>query len=180
MQIFQVKLIQMTKHAIPAFCYHATVEQFNQDYKSILLTKIKEALLVVSDNKTIESAISYTCNITAVHVGEALLKDTALLLPDVLTFFRQKLEEVTQLCNIESDIVDTITPTWLRSQLSSILQPHMAYRCSVKKCGTILYRYEGDLLHALNVALGQVRNLTQMCSGDVQSTDAKMNVLSTD
>ena len=106
-----------------------------------------------------------------VHVGEALLKDTALLLPNVLTFFRQNLKEVTQQCNIESDIVDTITPTWLRSQLSSILQPHMAYQCSVKKCGTVLYRYGGDLLHALNVALGQVRNLTQMCSGDVQSTE---------
>ena len=33
----------------------------------------------------------------------------------------------------------------------------MAYRCSVKRYGTVLYRYGGDLLHALNVSLGQTR-----------------------
>ena len=33
----------------------------------------------------------------------------------------------------------------------------MACRCSVKRYGTVLYRYGGDLLHALNVSLGQTR-----------------------
>ena len=33
----------------------------------------------------------------------------------------------------------------------------MAYRCSVKKYGTVLYRFGGDLVHALNVSLGQAR-----------------------
>ena len=41
----------------------------------------------------------------------------------------------------------------LRSQLSSLLDHHMAYQCNVKKYGTVLYRYSGDLLHALNVTL---------------------------
>ena len=37
------------------------------------------------------------------------------------------------------------------------LEQHMAYRCSVKKYGTVLYRFGGDLVHALNLSLGQAR-----------------------
>ncbi len=31
----------------------------------------------------------------------------------------------------------------------------MAYRCTIRKHGTLLYRQGGDLVHALTVALGQ-------------------------
>ena len=34
---------------------------------------------------------------------------------------------------------------------------HMAYRCSVKRTGTVLYRYGGDLFYALTVSLGEAR-----------------------
>ena len=44
-------------------------------------------------------------------------------------------------------------PNWLLSQMPVYLQQHMAYQCSVKWYGTVLYRYGGDLLHALNVSL---------------------------
>ncbi len=33
----------------------------------------------------------------------------------------------------------------------------MAYRCSVKRTGTVLYRYGGDLFYALTVSLGEAR-----------------------
>ena len=54
----------------------------------------------------------------------------------------------------------------------------MAYRCSVKKYGTVLYRFGGDLVHALNVSLGQARyqaaNIPVMekknTGGDFQTT----------
>ena len=46
----------------------------------------------------------------------------------------------------------------------------MAYRCSVKKCGTVLYRYGGDLLHALNVALGQVQYPIQESTANTHTT----------
>jgi hypothetical protein len=98
----------------------------------------------------------------ALHVGEALLKHTALLLPGVHDLFNKKIKEImnSQKISCDSEMANTLTVTWLRGQLSSILQPHMAYKCSVKKCGTILYRYGGDLLHALSVALRKVQTLT--------------------
>ena len=91
------------------------------------------------------------------HVGEALLNQTALLLPDVFDYFHEKLREITKLRSIilEQEVHNNANSTWLRSQLSSLLEQHMAYRCSVKKYGTVLYRFGGDLMHALNLSLHQ-------------------------
>ena len=47
----------------------------------------------------------------------------------------------------------------------------MAYRCSVKKYGTVLYRYGGDLLHALNVTLGQMRHQSHQPHHKREGTD---------
>ena len=47
----------------------------------------------------------------------------------------------------------------------------MAYKCSVKDYGTVLYRYGVDILHALNIALGQARNfspISNACSTEEQ------------
>ena len=84
----------------------------------------------------------------------------ALLLPDVYDSFLVKLNQVIQLRGITgcTDIGSNVTPNWLRSQLSSLLDHHMAFQCSVRKYGTVLYRHGGDLLHALNVTLGQMRH----------------------
>ena len=51
----------------------------------------------------------------------------------------------------------------------------MAYRCTVRRYGTVLYHYGGDLVHALSVSLGQARNQTLPAveknnSDDFQST----------
>jgi len=51
----------------------------------------------------------------------------------------------------------------------------MAYRCTVRRYGTVLYRYAGDLVHALSVSLGQAWNQTLPAveknnSDDFQST----------
>ena len=63
-----------------------------------------------------------------------------------------------------SDITNIATPSWLRSQLSSLLDHHIAYRCCVKKYGTLLYRHGGDLVHALNAALGQTKPTKPPCN----------------
>ncbi len=78
----------------------------------------------------------------------------------VYEIFKEKFKKITQKCDTKYSTTHNNSATWLRSQLSLILQPHLAYKCSVKKSGTILYRHGGDLL-PFNVALGQVRNLTQ-------------------
>lgn len=41
----------------------------------------------------------------------------------------------------------------------------MAYRCSIQRYGTLLYRYGGDLVHALSVSLGQSRTQSSKSSG---------------
>lgn len=100
--------------------------------------------------------------------------DTALLLPEVNELFTTKLKELAQEFKIDVQ-AESITAT---CKLSSILEPHMAYKCSVKKYGTILYRYGGDLLHALNVALGQVRNQSHKSDSDLFAKDKFENQLS--
>ena len=81
-------------------CYKShliTIKHINHTAQSIkqdlgtLLTKIKESLPDISNIQSIDGFISYTCNIVAIHVGEALLKDTALLLPEVNEIFNQKI-----------------------------------------------------------------------------------------
>ncbi len=64
-------------------------------------------------------------------------------------------------------------------KLSLILQPHLAYKCSVKKSGTILYRHGGDLLHALNVAPGQVCNLTQQSRNKLTDQNLERKITET-
>ena len=126
----------------------------------------------------------YVADFSAVYVGEALLKQNALLLPDVYDYFHNKLLEIIKLRGIvlNQDLHIIASPSWLRSHLSSLLEHHMAYRCSVKRYGTVLYRYGGDLVHALNVSLGQARNQTLKIpavgkndSNDFQTTLSKFN-----
>ncbi len=62
-----------------------------------------------------ECAISYSCYVTTIYVGGALLKQTALLLPDVYEIFEEKLKESTQKCDIEYSTTHNISATWLRS-----------------------------------------------------------------
>ena len=50
----------------------------------------------------------------------------------------------------------TVSFNWLLSELSTILEHHMAYRCSVRRYGTVLYRYGGDLLQWYMEVLGSI------------------------
>ena len=126
---------------------------------SHLLQQVKHNMIQLSDIHTTTQIISYATHYSAVYVGEILLKQNAILLPDVYDHFTDKVSDISRLrkVTIDEDEMSTTNPNWLRSQISSILEHHMAYRCSVKRYGTLLYRYGGDLLHALNVSLGQAR-----------------------
>ena len=135
-----------------------TVHSTDSDLHS-LLDKIQRDTPVFSDINTVDQAVQYASNKVAIQVGEALLKQTALLLPSIYQEFCDKLKKITRLRDIaiNQDIQTLASPTWLRSELSLLLEHHLAYRCSVKRYGTVLYRYGGDLLHALNVSLGSSR-----------------------
>ena len=137
-----------------------TVSSSDTDLRS-LLDRVKHDMPDLSTVHTTAQILSYATNYSAVYVGEIILKENAILLLDVCDYFYDKVLDISRLHNVtlDEDEMSTTNPNWLRSQLSSILEHHMAYRCSVKRYGTLLYRYGGDLLHALNVSLGQARLL---------------------
>ena len=140
---------------------------------STIINKIREDTPAVIDIHTIDQAIHYASNLSAIHVGEALLKQTAMLLPDINNFFLNELNKTIKMrgITIKEDFGNIAGVKWLRSQLSSLLQHHMAYKCTVKRYGTVLYRHNGDLVHALNVSLGQVRTQTNTgtdCKSDTE------------
>ena len=90
----------------------------------------------IADINTIDQTLSYAALLSAISVGEALLKQSALLLPDVYDSFHNKVLHIIQLRDIACDGLDVrgmVTSNWLRSQLSSLLNHHMAYHCCVKK-----------------------------------------------
>jgi hypothetical protein len=109
-------------------------------------------------------------------LGESLLKHTALLLPDVYDTFISYVTETTGLCNIqhERDIESIAKTSWIRIQLSSLLEHHLAYRCPVKRFGTVLYRHGGDLVHALSMSLGQNGTHTSRTSALQKSDSDKL------
>jgi len=96
-----------------------------------LLTKInmiKCEMCNELDIHTIEQTLSHAAHLSAVHVGEALLKQTALLLPDVYDLFVSYVTQTASLCCIalEQDIHSIPSPNWLRKELSSPLARHVA------------------------------------------------------
>ena len=117
-----------------------------------LLEEINKGLSHVTDLHTFNSALHYASSVSAIHLGEALLKQTAMLLPKVYAIFKDTLVKITSEQGIPSE--ELPSHAWLRSQLSTHLDHHMSYQCSIMRYGTLLYRFGGDLVHALSVALG--------------------------
>ena len=76
----------------------------------------------------------YTSNTLAIEVGEALLKQTTWLLPSIYEKLCNKLPEITRLHGIivSQDIHRLVSANGLRSQLSSLLEHYLAYKCSFK------------------------------------------------
>ena len=113
----------------------------------------------VEDIQTEEQAVTHAVCRSAILVGETLLDQNAILLPEVWEYFEKRFQEVIMITGMspQHEFNHMANPNWLLSQMSVYLQQHMAYKCSVKRYGTVLYRYGGDLLHALNVSLGKSR-----------------------
>lgn len=159
-------------HLITIKCLKSVVDSTDSDL-STLINSIKEDTQTIIDIHTVDQALHYASNLSAIHVGEALIKQRAMLLPDVYEFFYKY--QVVNLRGIATSqrIESLVSANWLRSQLSSLLQHQMAYRCSVRRYGTVLYRHNGDVVHALNVSLGQIR--TQDVSPAIMTSDSENN-----
>ena len=123
------------------------------------LKKIKSEVQSVDKIKTEEQALTHSVCRAAILVGETLLDQNAILLPEVWEYFEKIFQDVIMGIGLspQHELHSMANPNWLLSQISVHLQQHMAYKCSVKCYGTVLYRNGGDLLHALNVSLGKSR-----------------------
>ena len=131
-----------------------TTDSSDQDLFA-LIQQLKAELNNEGEICTQEQAVSRAVHSSAILVGETLLEQNAILLPEVFDYFVSTYNTISQGMVQQRSLHSIANPTWLLSQLSALLEQHMSYRCSVKKYGTVLYHYGGDLLHALNVSLGQ-------------------------
>jgi hypothetical protein len=136
------------------------VESLDKDLAS-MIKKLKGEVQDEQDIHTVEQAVTNAALQTAILVAETLLDQNAILLPEVWDYFEKKISDLSRKKSFHHDFHDIANAHWLLSQLSAVLQQHMAYRCSVKRYGTVIYRYGGDLLHALNISLGKSRATAQ-------------------
>ena len=132
-----------------------SVESKDSDLEALVF-QIRSTLPEVQKLGTADEVVSYISSEIAIYVGEMLLAQDALLLPDVYEMFQNKVDKVTSVCNIPVS-TSQITTNMLRNNLSVILEPHMAYRCYAKKYGTVIYRHGGDLLFTLTKILSKSR-----------------------
>ena len=105
---------------------------------------------------TADEVVSYILLSEIAYVGEMLLAQHALLLPDIYEMFQNKVDKVTSVCSVPVGM-SQITTNMLRNNLSVISEPHIAYRCYAKKYGTVIFRHGGDLLFTLTKILSKSR-----------------------
>ena len=126
------------------------------------------------DPGDVEEVIPCAAKLTAIQVGEELLEQRAVLLPTAYDWFTHEVHLTLRNQIIpNSELNQVASPQWLRSQLSCVLKQHIAFFCKIKKYGTVLYRYGGDIFLSLNVALGQLR-LNQQLYQRPMSTETKV------
>ena len=117
------------------------------------------------DPDDVEEVILYAAKVTAIRVGEELLEHRAVLLPTAYDWFTQKVHQT---------LTSQVMPNTDLSQVAScVLKQHLAFICKIKKYGTVLYRYGGDIFLSLNAALGQLR-LNQQLHQRPISTETKV------
>ena len=71
-----------------------TVHSTDSDLGS-LIDRIKQDIPEVSEIQTLDQALTYASTFSAIQVGEALLKQTAVLFPSIYEVFRNKVMEIT-------------------------------------------------------------------------------------
>ena len=156
-------------------CYKSQLQVINQNEVrndsslSDVIMKLKESLSS-PDLSCIESIKKYAMGCTAVHVGEVLLKEEAMLLPaahDVFAKVASKCIESTGMTFCGS-VKALATARHILSYLTIVLEHHLSYVCEVKRYGTLLYRRDGNLFHALTCALHKPQ-----CSTGEQCTSSK-------
>ena len=100
-----------------------------------LITEARHTMLKLEDIKNDEDAIDRAMSMTTVRVGEAILVQQGLLLPDVHNYFLQQINASFSTSGKEN----SLSARWVLSNLTITLQHHLSYVCKIRKCGTLLY-----------------------------------------
>ena len=130
---------------------------------SEVIESLKLKLAPIHEITCTDDVIHRAMTLTAVHAGESLLSQDAVLLPALFKVFSAHADETIVAANLEGggDTKGLVTPRWILSNLTATFQHHLSYTCKVKKYGTLLYRSNGDILHSLSVALRKLSRATQ-------------------
>ncbi len=92
-----------------------------------------------------------------------MVTSMTLPLPTVYDMLCQYTDELLRANNLESEAIKKlVTSRWVLSSLTATLQYHIAYKCTVRKYGTLIYRPNTDLLPVLTQALWRVRSHTSV------------------
>ena len=97
---------------------------------------------------------------TAFTVGDAILHQRAMLLPEACEVFLQAHTCDDQGLDLEVEEGSVkFSSRWLLNELILYLKPHLSSKCIHRRFGTLLYRTGGDLLTSLSWAHGTKRIL---------------------
>ena len=95
-----------------------------------LISSLQSSLCRIEEINLYDDALDFAVKFMAINLGESLLKQTARLLPQLYVSLKEKLVEISNQCCIPIT-QDLPCHAWLRSQLSYLLEHHLAYKCSI-------------------------------------------------
>ena len=117
-----------------------------------VIDKLRGEVVPMEAVDNMQAVMSQAMTETCIHVADTILQQQAILLPAVHEYFSVKIRECVTATHLQGEQVQ-VTARWIRSNLVVNLGNHFSYACRVRKCGTLLYRTNGDLLKSLTVSL---------------------------
>ena len=140
-----------------------------------LALQMKPAEQVSNSKEIVKLAITKT----VVTVGKLLLDKQAILLASIHNLFRECVTEIAVLKGMERP--EDVTSRWILSKLAN-LQHHIAYKCKVRKYGTLIYRGGDDLILAMSKLLNrsspESNSTSCSCEEDDDTNDSHFDQLS--
>jgi hypothetical protein len=111
-------------------------------------------------------------------VGRELLNGNVMLLPDIHDTFNSYASELSKYLHEDNiNMSKLVTSAHIVSNLTANLQHHIAYSCTVKKYGTLIYQPNADLRPVLAQTLWRIRTSSEGESPGVGNSSDHREVL---
>ena len=89
---------------------------------------------------TIQDVIDVSIMKTVVSVGNILLENRAVLLPNIHEIFMGHVTDMSRVADISLKDIKDVSSRYILSSLTASLQHHITYSCKVWKYGTLVHR----------------------------------------